>query len=70
MTRELVRRPIGAVRVLAPDAIAEHGERALAPLLGRLEDEAHRSVEAALLGQDLRAAQQHGRVAVNGRTRA
>ena len=45
-------------------AVSEHGERALAPFLRRLEDEANGAVEPAFLSQDLRRTEQHRRVAV------
>ena len=44
--------------------VVQHGERALAPFLGGLEDEADGAVEAAFLGEELRRAEQHGGVAV------
>ena len=44
--------------------VGQHGERALAPFLGGLEDEAHGAVETALLGEELGRPEQHGGVAV------
>ena len=44
--------------------VLEHRQRAAEPFLGRLEDEVHRAVEVARLGEIARRAEQHGGVAV------
>ena len=49
---------------LLEQAVLDHRLAAAAALLGRLEDEVHRTLEVAALAQHLGGAQQHGRVAV------
>ena len=44
--------------------VVEHGERALSPLLGRLEDETDGAVEAAFIGEQPRGTQEHAGVAI------
>jgi hypothetical protein len=44
--------------------IVEHGERAADAFLAGLEDEVHRAIELARLGQIARRAEQHGGVSV------
>ena len=67
-----------AIRLARPVVHAEHGidgkareqpfldhlARTTAAFLGRLEDEVHRAVKIAMLGQVLRCRQQHGGVAI------
>ena len=46
------------------EAVLHHGERPLAPFLGRLEHKTYGSVEATFGGEKFGGTEQHGRVAV------
>src|SRR5690606_11439515 len=62
------RRVVQAVDLVEGETreepVVEHGERAPAPFLGGLEDEAHGAVEAAFLGEKPRGAEERRGVAV------
>ena len=62
--RPVVHAKHGIHRELLEQAVLDHLARAAAALFGRLENQVHRAVKIAVLGQVLRGGQQHGGVAV------